>query len=185
MENPKSEGFAQSRTYENLQRAYLCELQASTKYRIYSQLARGEGYQQIANIFEETGGNEEAHARIWLRFLNEGNMPDTFVNLQDAYRGEKEEWTHMYKKYAATARKEGYEDLARLFEGVAGIERHHDYRYERLAENIEKKEVFCQKGAKAWICLNCGYIHWGVCGPEKCPVCKYPQGFYQGNCENY
>lgn len=177
--------FKDSVTYQNLRKSYEGELMASTKYRIYGERARKENYQQIANIFDETSGNEQAHAKIWFRLLHEGEMPDTLENLLDSCKGERDEWTRMYREFAATAEKEGFQDIARLFREVAEIERHHDYRYEQLADNIKEGRVFCKDCEVLWICLNCGHLHYGTCAPEKCPVCGYPQGYAQLNCENY
>ncbi len=177
--------FKSSETYKNLQKAYEGELQVSTKYRLYGEKARKENYQQIANIFLETAGNEQAHARIWLRLLHEGEIPGTLENLTESCKGERYEWTKMYREFAATAEREGFQDIAKLFRGVAEIERHHDYRYEQLSDNIKEDRVFCKEKEVLWICLNCGNLHYGACAPEKCPVCGFPQGFAELNCENY
>lgn len=177
--------FKNSETYRNLQKAYEGELKACASYRIYARRAGREDYQQIAGIFEETSGNEQAHAEIWLRLLNGGKLPDTLENLDAACKGERYEWTKMYREFAATAEREGFQDIAKLFRKVAEIERHHDYRYERLADNIREEKVFCKENEVLWICLNCGNLYYGECAPEKCPVCGYPQGYAELNCENY
>lgn len=177
--------FQRSKTYANLMKAYEGELKASAKYHIYGKQAKKEGFEQISNIFQETSGNESEHAEIWLEFLDGNNERDTYHNLKDAASGEKHEWTSMYRGFAETAEKEGYSEIARLFRGVADIERHHDYRFEQLAENIRRDEVFCKRTEVVWICLNCGNIYHGKCAPENCPVCGYPRGYYELNCENY
>ncbi|MEG1947294.1 MAG: ferritin family protein [Lachnospiraceae bacterium] len=174
-----------SQTYQNLKKAYEGELKASGKYRIYAQKAEKDGYRQIHDIFTETAGNEQEHAEIWLELLNSGSIPNTLENLREAYKGEKYEWTQMYQEFAKKAAEEGYYDISKLFHKVAEIEKHHDYRYERLAQNIMEESVFCKKRENAWICLNCGYIFYGSCAPDKCPVCGFLQGYYQLNCENY
>ncbi|QNM06313.1 rubrerythrin family protein [Qiania dongpingensis] len=178
-------GFKDCTTYENLKKAYEGELKASAKYRIFGRKARKDGYQQIGNIFEETSWNEMAHAEIWLKLLEGGKIPDTLENLENSCRGESREWRSMYLKFAVTAEEEGYSDIARLFREVAEIERHHDYRFDGLAENIRDNEAFCKRKDAVWVCLNCGYIHYGACAPEICPVCGCPKGCYQINCENY
>ena len=177
--------FRKSRTYSNLQKALEGELMASTKYRIYGAKAAEEDYQQISEIFYETSGNEQEHAEIWMRLLNENNMPGTLENLKNACKGENYEWTRMYREFADTADQEGYHEIARLFRGVGDIERHHDYRFQQLRDNMELGRVFCQTGREVWICMNYGNLITGRCAPEKCPVCGYPQGFYKLNCENY
>jgi rubrerythrin len=177
--------FKDSQTFINLNAALDGEKKASTTYRMYGEKARQENYIQIGEIFEETAGNECEHAEIWLKVLNDGEVPDTLTNLQNAADSENYEWTTMYKDYATVAREEGYDDIANLFEGVGLIEKHHDYRFKRLAQNIEDEKVFCKDNESVWICINCGNIYWGECAPNFCPVCVYPQGYYKINCENY
>jgi Rubrerythrin len=177
--------FQDTQTYKNLQHAFEGELKASTKYRIYGDKAREDGFEQIGNIFDETSGNEQEHAEIWFKILHGGEMPSTLENLKDAYEGEQYEWTKMYRDFALTARQEGLNKIADLFEGVAGIERHHDGRYEQLASNIETGKVFCKSNETVWVCLNCGNLYWGKCAPKRCPVCDFPQGFYELNCDNF
>jgi rubrerythrin len=177
--------FKESNTYKNLQAAFNGETKASTKYAIYGRKAYEEGYMQIGNIFEETSGNEREHAEIWMKLMEGGEVPSTLENLKDAYSGENYEWTQMYVNYAEEAEKEGYPEIADLFAGVAAIERHHDARYRKLAQNIINDQVFCKRTNTLWVCLNCGNLYYGECAPEVCPVCGYPQGYYQVNCENY
>lgn len=177
--------FKDSQTYQNLLKAYDGERMASTKYAIYGLKARDDGYQQIGNIFAESSSNEREHAEIWLEQLNGGALPSTLDNLKDAMAGENYEWTTMYEDFAETARQEGYEELAKLFDGVASVEYNHYNRFSTLAYNIENNQVFCKDKELVWICMNCGYLHWGTCAPEFCPVCEYPQAYYQLYCENY
>ena len=175
----------QSQTYQNLKKAYDGERIASTKYAIYGSKAREDGYEQIGNIFDETSKNEREHAEIWLKQLEGGEIPSTLDNLKESIPGEHYEWTSMYKGYADTARKEGFDHIAELFDGVAGIEYNHDNRFEKLAKNIETGEVFCKDQRMVWICTNCGNLVWDECAPKICPVCGYPQGYYQLCCINY
>lgn len=177
--------FEESETYKNLKSAFSGETSASTKYRIYAAKAREDGYEQIGNIFDETSGNEQEHAEIWMKILHGGEVPPTLDNLKDAASGEHYESTTMYRDYAATARKEGYPEVANLFEGVAAIEHNHNQRYQKLIENIETDTVFCKPEKHVWICLNCGNLVLAECAPEICPVCQYPQGYYELYCENY
>ena len=177
--------FRESNTFKNLQAAFDGETKASTKYAIYGRKAKEEGYIQIGNIFEETSGNEREHAEIWMKLMKDGEVPPTFDNLQDAYSGEDFEYTRMYPGYAEEAMREGYPEIARLFEGVARIEQHHNARYRKLAQNIMNDTVFCKNSNVVWICLNCGNLYYGECAPDPCPVCGYPQGYYQLNCDNY
>ncbi len=177
--------FKESNTYKNLQAAFTGETSASGKYAMFSKKAKEDGYMQISDIFLETSGNEREHAEIWYKILHGGEMPSTLDNLKTAMSGEEFEWKEMYPDYAKEARKEGYPEIARLFEAVGKIEHHHDARYQALADNIENDEVFCKETKMLWICLNCGNLYYGECAPEICPVCAHLQGYYQLNCENY
>lgn len=177
--------FKDSKTYRNLKKAYEGELLTCARYRIAGEQAKKENYQQISEIFYETSGNEQEHAEIWLRILNNGKKPETLENLCEAFKGETYEWTKMYREFAETAREEGYEDIARLFHGVGEIERHHDFRFRHLAENMENDRVFCKDCKTIWICMNCGNVYEGECAPLKCPICGFPKGYAKMNCENY
>lgn len=177
--------FKESKTYKNLQKAYEGELKASTRYHIYGEKARDDGFEQIGDIFMETSHNEKEHAEIWLKLLNGGKIPSTLENLKEAAKGENYEWTTMYKQFADTAREEGFNKIADLFEGVARIENNHDGRFETLAWNIESDRVFCRENEAVWICTNCGNLTWAECAPKVCPVCGYPQGYYELYCEAF
>lgn len=177
--------FRESETYHNLQAAYRGELMASAKYDLYGHKAQDDGFEQIGNIFEETSRNEREHAEIWLKQLHGGEVPSTLENLRDAAEGENHEWMSMYPEYADTAMREGYPKIAELFQGVARVENNHDGRFETLAWNIESNQVFCREHEAVWICLNCGHLVWGNCAPDPCPLCGYPQGYYQLYCEAF
>lgn len=177
--------FINSRTYANLQNAYNLEAVESTKYRIGAEGARREGYQQMGDIFDITARHEQEHAAIWMRFMLGGTAPSTLRNLQDAANAENYEGTDLFLQYAETAREEGYMDISHMFEGIAMIERHQQYRFNQLAQNIENNQVFCKANSTVWVCIICGNLAWGECAPEICPICLYPQAYYQLNCENY
>ena len=157
-----------TKTEQNLMAAYAGESQARTKYDFYASQAKKDGYVQFGNIFAETALNEKEHAKIWFKLLHDG-MPSTEVNLKDAAAGENFEWT----------------DIAALFEMVAGIEKRHDERYQQLTENIDKGIVYRRDTEQAWICTNCGHVHYGTEAPEVCPVCAHPKKFFQIHSEDY
>ncbi|MDF2544492.1 MAG: rubrerythrin family protein [Herbinix sp.] len=177
--------FHNSRTYQNLQTAFHGEAIANTKYTLYGIKAREEGFEQLGNIFDATAKNEREHARMWLRLLEGGELPVTLSNLRDSYHNEKREWTSTYRDYAATARSEGYHEIAALFDGVAEIERYHDNRFRRLEWNIINEQMFCKDDQVYWQCLKCGNVIYGMCAPKVCPVCGNHQGFYQTEYQNY
>ena len=177
--------FKGSRTEANLMAAFAGESQARNKYDYYASQAKKDGYVQIAAIFEETAKNEKEHAKLWFKLLHGGKVPTTTQNLNDAADGENFEWTDMYKKFAEEARAEGFEDIAKQFEGVAAIEKEHEERYRKLLNNIEGGLVFSREGDVIWQCSNCGHIHIGKQAPEVCPVCNHPQSYFQIKAENY
>ena len=172
-----------TRTLANLAEAFAGESQARNKYTYYASKARKEGYNQIAAIFEETANNEKEHAKLWFKLLH--GIGDTVDNLRDAAAGEHGEWTDMYDRMAREAREEGFDDIAKLFDGVAAIEKHHEERYLKLVERLNNSEVFKRAGVKAWLCGNCGHIHFGEAAPEVCPVCAHPQAYFVELAENY
>lgn len=169
--------FKDSKTYQNLATAFAGESQARNKYTYYASKAKKEGYVQIAQIFEETANNEKEHAKIWFKLLNDG-VGSTEENLKDAASGEHAEWTDMYKEFAETAKAEGYDDIAALFEGVGAIEKHHDERYNELLKNVQEDKVFEKDVEEYWICLNCGHIVKGKTAPEKCPICDHDKKYF-------
>ncbi|MBP5634001.1 rubrerythrin family protein [Candidatus Saccharibacteria bacterium] len=173
-----------TKTEQNLNAAFAGESQARVKYQFYASKAKKEGYEQISAIFQETSDNEKEHAKIWYKLLHDG-VADTITNLKDAAAGENYEYTDMYKKFAEDAREEGFNEIAELFEKVGEIEKHHEERYRKLIENIEKGMVFKGDGVTVWKCRNCGYIHIGDSAPEKCPVCDHPQSYFEIQAVNY
>ncbi len=173
-----------SKTEANLMAAFAGESQARNKYTYYASKAKKDGYVQIAAIFEETANNEKEHAKIWFKLLN-GGIPDTAANLKDAADGENYEWTDMYASFAKTAREEGFNDIAALFEGVAKIEKEHEERYLKLLANVQGGIVFSKDNDVIWQCSNCGHIHIGKAAPEVCPVCAHPKAYFEIKKENY
>ncbi|MDO5649191.1 MAG: rubrerythrin family protein [Gallicola sp.] len=174
-----------SKTEKNLMEAFAGESQARNKYDYYAGQARKDGYQQIANLFEETARNERMHAKVWFKYLVGGEIPKTEVNLVDAAAGEHYEWTDMYARMAEEAREEGFNEIAKKFEMVAAIEKEHEARYKKLLENIEGGLVFSRDGDAMWKCLECGHIVIGKNPPQVCPVCSHPQSFFEIRAENY
>ena len=175
----------ESKTYENLKTAFAGESQARNKYSFYASKAKKDGYEQLAAIFEETANNEKEHAKLWFKELCGGEIPETTVNLEDAAAGEKFEWTEMYKEFAETAKEEGFDRLAYLFEKVGEIEKEHEKRYLTLLHNIKDDRVFKKDGNKIWVCRNCGYVYEGTEALAVCPVCAHPQSFMEVKADNY
>ena len=172
-----------SKTEKNLQAAFAGESQARNKYTYFASVARKEGYQQIAEIFEKTANNEKEHAKLWFKAL--GELGDTAANLLHAAEGENYEWTDMYATFAKEAEEEGFVELAARFRAVAAIEKTHEERYRKLLNNVEMKAVFEKAGETMWECRNCGHLVIGKKAPEICPVCLHPQSYFVVRAENY
>lgn len=173
-----------TKTEANLMAAFSGESMARNKYDYYASKAKKDGYQQIGNLFEETANNEKEHAKLWFKLLHDG-IPDTASNLKDAASGENFEWTQMYAQFADEAEKEGFTDIARMFRGVAAIEKTHEERYLKLLSNVEANEAFKKKQSVMWVCLNCGHMQEGTEAPELCPVCAHPKAYFQVLEKNY
>lgn len=175
-----------SKTEKNLLAAFAGESGARNKYTYFASKAKKEGYEQIAAIFEETANNEKEHAKMWFKELNNGEVPSTIENLKAAAEGENYEWTDMYKEFAKTAKEEGFDHIAYLFEEVGKIEKHHEERYLKLLKNVEDDLVFKTSDEKTvWICRNCGHVYVGETAPKVCPVCNHPQSYFERKAENY
>ena len=174
-----------SKTEANLMAAFAGESQARNKYSYYASKARKDGYQQIADIFEETAANEKEHAKIWFKLLHDGEVPDTATNLADAAAGEDYEWTDMDAGFAKEAREEGFTHIAFLFEQVGKIEKEHEERYRKLLSNVEGGLVFSRDEEMIWVCANCGHVVIGKKAPQVCPVCAHPQSYFEIKASNY
>ena len=174
-----------SKTEQNLMAAFAGESQARNKYSYFASKAKKDGYEQIAAIFEETANNEKEHAKMWFKLLEGGEIKSTVDNLNAAADGENYEWTDMYSDFAKTAKEEGFNHIAFLFESVAEIEKHHEERFRKLLKNIDDKLVFTDDGDTIWICRNCGHVVVGKDAPKVCPVCAHPQSYFERKADNY
>ena len=177
--------YTGTKTEKNLETAFAGESQARNKYTFFASKAKKDGYEQIAAIFTETADNEKEHAKMWYKELHGGAVEDTEINLEAAADGENYEWTDMYKEFAEVAREEGFDELAEKFDQVAAIEKSHEERYRKLLSNVREKKVFSKDGDAIWVCRNCGHIVVGKEAPEVCPVCNYPQAYFEIKAENY
>ncbi len=172
-----------TKTERNLAEAFAGESQARNKYTYFASVAKKEGYQQIAAIFEETANNEKEHAKLWFKALQ--GIGDTAANLKAAAEGENYEWTEMYDQFAKDAEEEGFTALAAQFRMVAAIEKTHEERYRKLLSNVEMQQVFEKAGEAIWECRNCGHLVMGKKAPMVCPVCAHPQSYFEIRKENY
>ena len=181
-EEPKNK-YAGTKTEKNLEEAFAGESQARGKYTYFANIARREGYDQIAGLFEITARNEQEHARMWFEAL--GGLADTAKNLLEAAKGENYEWTDMYDRMAKEADEEGFPEMADKFRKVAAIEKAHEERYRRLLDNVQMQQVFEKGEETMWECRVCGHLVMGKKSPDACPTCGYAQSFFEVRAENY
>ncbi len=188
--------FVGSQTEKNLLAAFAGESQARNKYTFFASVARKEGYEQIAAIFEETAANEKEHAELFFKHLKGGMVEikasypagviaSTADNLKAAAEGEKFEWGTLYPNFGEVAEKEGFNDVATTFRMVAKVEAYHERRYNKLLESVQQGKVFKKDAPIKWKCRNCGYVFEGPMAPEKCPVCAHPKAYFEVWTENY
>ena len=179
-----------TQTEKNLEAAFAGESQARNKYTYFASKAKKEGFEQIASLFLKTADNEKEHAKMWLKLLFGGEIKDSLkVDTKEALKlaaeGENYEWTDMYAEFAKTAKEEGFDYIAYLFEEVAKIEKSHEERYLQLLESVKDETVFKKEAPKMWVCRNCGHIHYGEEAPAICPVCAHPKAYFELKAENY
>ena len=184
---------------EALLQAYVGESQARNRYDFHSKIAKKEGYVQISQIFSETAGHEKTHGKNYYRMamsvmkklgeeidmaeLNKVGVPiimgNTIENLKSAIAGEHHEATEMYPKIAKIAEEEGFPKVAEQVLAIAEAETHHEARFKRLLEQIEKGSIFEKDGDVWWLCIECGYWHKGKFAPENCISCNHPQAYFK------
>jgi rubrerythrin len=185
-----------TKTEKNLLAAFAGESQARNRYTYFAGKAKKEGYEQTAFIFEETANQEKEHAKRFFNFLEggeaeiiasfpAGKIGTTLENLKAAAAGEKHEHTDLYPSFAKTAREEGFEVIAVVFEKISVAEKQHEKRYRDLTANIEAGRVFKRKEKTVWRCRNCGYLHEGNEAPDLCPACAHPKAHFELLGENY
>ena len=188
-----------SKTKENLLKAFAGESMARNRYTFYSKIAKKEGFEQIAEIFLETAENEKEHGKIFYKLLGEnadvleisnakygiGISNSTLTNLQNAAGGEHEENSYLYPLFAKIAKEEGYEEIASTFLNIVKVEIEHEKRYLELINNILDGKVFKKDNEVIWKCTKCGYHHIGKEAPKICPVCKHPIGYFELFVKNY
>ena len=174
--------FKDTKTFANLMSGFAGESQARTKYNIYAKQAEKQGYVEMKDIFNEIADNEMAHAKIFLKYIHQGEIPDTLRNIEDSAGGEHYEWTDVYSGFAKQADEEGFAEIANKFRLIAKIEQEHEQKYKTLINNIVAKQVFKKSKSVSWVCTHCGHTHQGDQAPEKCPVCTHPQAFFKEKC---
>ena len=185
-----------TQTEKNILTAFCGESQARNRYTYYAAQAKKEGFVQISAIFEETANHEKEHAKRLFKLLEGGEVEiaasfpagvigTTKENLKEAAGGENYEHTTMYPGFAATARSEGFPEVAEVFMSIAVAEKYHEERYLALRNNIKLDQVFQREQKITWRCRNCGYQHAGTSAPDSCPACAHPQAHFEIKPVNY
>lgn len=185
-----------SRTEHNLLAAFAGESQARSRYTLFAEKAKEEGYEQIAAIFLETAEQELSHARVFFSFLQGGAVEitaaypagvvaDTATNLAEAAAGEREEWSALYENFAAVATEEGFPQVANAFKMVSRVEQMHESRYLKLLDRLKTGTEFDSPETTEWMCRRCGFTIQSKSAPKRCPVCGMPQGWFERKAENY
>ena len=185
-----------TQTEINLLKSFAGESQARNRYTYFASAAKKEGLVQIAGIFEETANQEKEHAKRFFKFLEGGEIEitasfpagkigTTLENLRAAAEGEEHEWTEMYPDFAKTAKEEGFDKIAAIFDAISISEKQHGKRFKELADNLEAGKVFKRNGAVTWRCINCGYLHEAAEAPKVCPACLHPQSYFELLGENW
>ncbi len=184
--------FSESKTKENLMRAFAGESQARNRYTIAAERAEEDGMLTIAGIFLYTADQERAHAERFYDLLKDlsgetvhidGTYPidqqDTLpALLRAAEHNEHEEYADVYQAFGDTAKEEGFLEAASAFYQIAEIEHVHEQRFGALADMLESNMYYSSEQTSRWICTNCGYIHEGQATPKVCPVCRHDQGYF-------
>ncbi len=185
-----------TKTEQNLLKSFAGESQARNRYEFFASVARKEGFEQIADIFQETALQEKQHAKRFFKFL-EGGMTEitasypagkigsTKENLKAAAEGEHEEWVDLYPHFAEVAKAEGFLEIATAYKMIAKVEAEHERRYLKLLQNVSEDKVFIKEGKVWWKCIKCGYVYESVKALETCPACLHPKSFMQIREENY
>jgi rubrerythrin len=185
-----------TKTEKNILTAFCGESQARNRYTYFASQAKKDGYVQIQHIFEETADQEKEHAKRLFKLLEGGEVEITAAfpagvigttteNLQEAAAGENYEHTTMYPDFAATAREEGFANIADIFMAIAVAEKQHEKRYKDLLANIEAGRVFKRDSKVTWRCRNCGYLHDGEEAPEVCQACAHAKAHFELLGENW
>lgn len=185
-----------TRTEHNLLASFAGESQARSRYTLFAEKAREEGYEQIAAIFLETAEQELSHARQFFSLLEGGTVEihaaypagvvgDTKTNLAEAAAGEREEWGDLYDNFAKVAQEEGFPQIANTYRLIAKVEQMHEARYLKLLERLENGTEFEEAEAVEWMCRQCGFTISAKSAPKRCPVCGRDQGWFERKPNNY
>lgn len=192
MERKKTMDFKESQTRENLMRAFAGESQARNRYTFAAELAMKENLFVIKKVFDLTAEQEQAHGRVFYKYLKELEGQEIEINaaypvntstevkqqLLNALENETNESDEIYREFGDTALKEGFNQIAGKFYMIADIEKIHAQRFQTFYELMKEGKLFASDVQVGWMCLNCGYVVESTTAPQNCPVCDYDQGYF-------
>lgn len=184
--------FKESKTKDNLMRAFAGESQARNRYTFAASQAKEQKLYVVEQVFRFTADQEKEHAEIFYNHLSsmagetihvDGGYPVDITQsvvqlLRYAQHNEYEEHDSVYKAFGDTAKEEGFENVASSFYQIAEIEKIHGDRFGRFADLLEQNKLFVADVECGFMCLNCGYVYDGKEAPQICPVCQHDQGFF-------
>ena len=169
--------FSESRTKENLMRAFAGESQARNRYTIAAEKAEKEGMLTIADIFRYTADQERAHAERYYDLLRE--LSGETIHIDGTYPIDHQETlSELLRAAEHNAKEEGFHEAASAFLQIAEVEHIHEIRFAKLAELLENNTYYGKGSIARWMCTNCGYIHEGQQAPPVCPVCRHEKGYF-------
>lgn len=186
--------FEKTETFQNLARSFAGECQAGMRYQLIAQTAMQEGYKTLSDEIKTIAKNETVHARRFFESLKEkGGDKDNIVldagypfhagtlveGLKFAAMDEKSESTEIYPKFAETAEKEGFKDVAALYRMIAEVEKQHNVIFNYLYQAVKNGTLYKADSPILWICSECGHMHVGTEPWKICPLCKSEQGYVE------
>lgn len=145
----------------NLEAAFAGESMAHSKYRYFASIARAEGNEEVARLFEETAAQEVQHAMGHLDLLYPRSGMTTARCLEMAIEGETYEYSEMYPGFLKSAQDEGnvaaaeeireqiaeskthaaqfkatLEKAAKRFAALARVEERHAHQYQHEIDKV-------------------------------------------------
>jgi len=179
-------------TEKNLLKAFAGESQAAARYGFFAKKAKKEGFEAIAGFLTRVSEEERAHASVFFKFLEPTSVEltvcletpgnrSTLENLKAAIAGEHEEVEMVYPAYARTARDEGFDLVARAFEGIAVAEAQHEAQHAAYVEYLETGTLFKRDKPVVWRCRQCGFVVVGTEAPAFCTACSHPQAYFEAS----
>lgn len=157
-------------TEQNLRNAFSSESQDYTRYLIYAEKAREEGFHNIARLFQTIAYAERVHARKYLLCIDE--LSGTEENLKRSLDSEKFQVQELYPSLFEVAGMQNEVEAQIGFHGSQETEQVHAALLRKALDSIQaSKDVTI---GEIHICRNCGFTLEGE-PPTTCPICGMPK----------